>query len=78
MNNLEWCDHKYNINYGTGLTRRAEKRSTAVRHIKSDGLVTSYKSMNEAELITGIKVGNISAVCLGKHKTAGGSRWEKI
>jgi hypothetical protein len=25
INNLEWCDNKYNANYGTSITRRLEK-----------------------------------------------------
>ena len=26
VNNLEWCDAKYNINYGTGIERRSKSR----------------------------------------------------
>lgn len=26
VDNLEWCDYKYNINYGTAIERRSEKR----------------------------------------------------
>lgn len=35
-----------------------------------------YKSMAEAARETGVKQGNISCVCAGKHKTAGGYHWK--
>ncbi len=39
---------------------------------------TVYESMAEAARQTGVRQGNISLVCAGKHNTAGGLRWMKI
>ena len=37
-----------------------------------------YNSMHEAERITGIPNSNISKVCKGERKTAGGYHWEVV
>ncbi|RLA59329.1 MAG: hypothetical protein DRQ78_10755 [Epsilonproteobacteria bacterium] len=41
----------------------------------SNMFVASYHSQTEAERVTGISQANISAVCLGKRKKAGGYKW---
>lgn len=37
-NNLEWCSHKYNINYGTGNSRRSksEKHTRLQKKLKEE------------------------------------------
>ena len=43
--NLEWCDSKYNANYGTRNKRRAEKCSKPVFQYSADGkLIKCWKS----------------------------------
>ena len=37
-----------------------------------------YNSMSEAERMTGIPNSNISKVCKGERKTAGGYHWEVV
>ena len=70
--NLEWCDHKYNINYGT----RNERISKPVYQYTKDGsLVRSYPSLREAERKTGYNKGNIVKCCNGKYKQAYGYLW---
>lgn len=79
--NLEWCDRKYNMNYGTGKIRSAEKRSKRVyQYTKSGVFVRSYKSVNEASRQTGIAFAHISDVAINKPhcKTAGGYVWSYI
>lgn len=71
LNNLEWCDARYNVNYGT-RTQRTRKR---VRCIET-GII--YESLTEASSKTGISQGSISECCNGKRKTAGGFHWEYI
>ena len=72
LNNLEWCDAKYNNNYGTRTARSAAARSKAVRCLDDKKL---FLSTMEASRQTGINHGNISRCCNGKRKTAGGKRW---
>ena len=74
--NLEWVTHRENINHGTGIRRRAEARSKAVVQYTTEGVFMDlYSSIKEAERITGIAYQNISQVCRGKRKTAGGYLW---
>lgn len=76
VTNLEWCDGKYNTNYGTGIERRAKAKSKAIYQYTLGGsLVRSYPSLTEAGHRTGYGYGNISACCLGKLKQAYGYLW---
>ena len=76
VENLEWCSKLYNINYGTGSKRSAEKRSKPVYSInKESGLITYWESIMEAERQTGISNSHISKCCQGKRKSAGGYYW---
>ena len=46
VDNLEWCDAKYNINYGTRNDRMAKTQSRKVRCVET-GII--YDSIKEAE-----------------------------
>ena len=72
LNNLEWCDAKYNANYGTRNERSAAARSKAVRCLDDKKL---YPSLVEVEKQTGIAHQSISLCCRGKRKTAGDKHW---
>lgn len=90
--NLEWCTCEYNINYGTGIKRRAasfrKKHGTPVVQLTMDGdFVARYESIKDAEIATGICGSNIRAYA--RHKayrnkagnytprlSAGGYKWE--
>lgn len=50
----------------------------AVQQFKDGELVAEYKSLTEAENITGIEKHNISEACRGKSKTAGGYIWRYV
>lgn len=78
VDNLEWCDRKYNANYGSGIQRCAMQKWKPVRMISlEDGrIITVFSSAKEAELRTGISRKTISSVCRCKTKTAGGYKWE--
>lgn len=81
VENLEWCDHKYNINYGSRIERVSKKLtnyeqfSKEVQQLKDGQVLATYPSIKEAERITGIYNSNIVKVCQGKRKTAGGYQW---
>lgn len=79
--NLEWCDGKYNSNYGTGHARQTMACSKPVIQKTLDGeFIAYYPSGNEAGRRTGVRSSTISAVCRGEkwHHTAGGFLWEYV
>ena len=75
--NLEWCDQKYNNNYGTRAERIALTLSKPVEQYDLEGnYIRSWISAREVERQTGINNGRISQCCNGKAKTAGGFIWK--
>lgn len=75
VNNLEWCDRKYNINFGTRNERAAKAKSKAVRCIET-GVI--YASTMEVQRELGFAQQSICNCCNGKqyNKTCGGYHWE--
>lgn len=71
VTNLEWCDRKHNINYGT----RTEKCSKQVLCLETD---KTYPSTMEVKRQLGLNTGNISQCCNGKRKTCGGYTWKYV
>ena len=80
VDNLEWCDNRYNINYGTCIERRAKNKSLPVKQKTKDGkLIKVWDSIKEAAQSLNMKSQcNISAVCKGKRPYAGGYIWEYV
>ena len=77
VDNLEWCTQKYNVNYGTGIAKRARSQSKKVLQFKPDGtFVKEWKSINDIERITGYSSGHISRCCRNIRKTAYGYLWK--
>lgn len=75
VENLEWCDCKYNNNYG----KRNIKISKKVAQYTKEGLfVNEFKSCLEVEKQLGFSNGHISKCCLGKRKSAYGYCWRYI
>lgn len=66
INNLEWCDTKYNIVYS-----QAKK----IKCVETNQI---FESQNAAARELGISQGAISEVCRGKRKLAGGLHWEYV
>lgn len=76
VSNLEWCDCKYNNNYGTHNESVAKALSKPVYQKTLNGeFVREWFSATEVERQTGYDQGNISACCLGKRQQAYGSLW---
>lgn len=74
--NLEWCDCKYNNNYGTRNERIAKALCKPVYQYTMDGsLVRSYTSIKEASQQTGYNRGDISLCCNGKYNQYKGFIW---
>lgn len=81
VENLEWCTHEYNNNYGTRTERIVEKlvngkTSKKVQAFNKDGeLVFEFPSVMEAGR-NGFNYGHISSCCNGKKKTHKGLIWK--
>ena len=74
--NLEWCDRKYNINYGTHIQRRSEKRSKPViQYSKSGEFIKEWKSVIDVQIQFGYYHSSISRCCNEKRKSAYGFVW---
>lgn len=75
--NLEWCDRRYNNNYGTRNERVGDSQSKPIfQYSKSGDFIREWKSAHEVERVLGIDQGNISKCCKGKLKSAGGFVWK--
>ena len=69
VDNLEWCDAKYNNTYGTRIERSIEK---TYKPVYCEELDRTFKSQVEAARELGLYKQNISACCKGRLKTTGG------
>lgn len=87
--NLEWlsysdnCKHAYRVlgrvhpKPALGMLGIKNKRSIPIEQLKDGIVVGVFYGVRDAERKTGIKNTNISAVCNGKAKAAGGYTWRK-
>lgn len=72
INNLEWCTHLYNMNFGT----RTERTSKKVIQMTLDGnVVKEWASTIEAER-HGFNHSAVSNCCNNKRKTHKGYKWK--
>ena len=79
--NLEWCDYKYNSNYGTRnernrkqLTNRKDLSKQVYQYTLNGELVKKWESIREAER-NGFRQNCVSLCCNGKLKTHNGYKW---
>lgn len=76
LDNLEWCDRKYNNNYSNRAYKAAVSKRKRILQIKNETVIRIWNSISEIERNTGISAGNISECCNGKRSTAGGYSWK--
>ena len=82
MENLEWCTHKHNANWGTAPQRVSEhsaRKSAVISIDPKTGEEVVYPSVSSAgKAITGKSIGgsSISEAASGKRKTAYGKIWK--
>ena len=77
VNNLEWCNTKYNINYGKRTEKTIKKLSKIINQYDLQGnLIKEWSSIRDASRNLNINVGTISRCCKGEFKTAGGFNWK--
>ena len=72
VDNLEWCDSKYNCNYGTRNKRVSEKHGKKVYCIELD---KTFESISEGAKAVGRKLSALSMCLNGNSKTCGGYHW---
>ena len=74
LENLEWCDAKYNKNYGSRAQKFSKSRGKAVKCIETGAV---YHGIREAMRQTGVNASDICACCNGYRgkKQAGGYHW---
>ena len=71
VDNLEWCNVKYNCNYG----KRNEKiKKKVIQYDKKNNLIKEWNCVTEAE--NKLNISHISSCCKNKRKTAGGYVWK--
>ena len=79
VENLEWCDNKYNMNYGTCIQRRAEKLSKPIIQLTLDGKVVQvWSSLSEVQRQLGWQSSHICQCANGKRKSAHGYKWRYV
>ena len=77
VENLEFCTHRYNVNYGNRNKKISKGKSKPVYQIDLSGeFVNSFKSIKEAEKVCNVT--GISYCCNFKLKTVGGYVWRFV
>ena len=72
VENLEWCDAKYNTNYGTGIERCAKGRWKPVSVTYPDGKTVAYPSVTAAAEALGITDVSVIGAIKGRQKLRSG------
>lgn len=76
VENLEWCDRKYNNNYGTHNERMAKTNSIPILQFSKEGnFIQKWESATQVERELDFYNGHISKCCKGKLKSAYGFKW---
>lgn len=88
LENLEWCDNKYNNTYGTKIQRMLQNsnfkatreksgkpKKVVLQFTRQGEFVAEYSSIKEAEKQTGISNAHISECCNNKRNHAGNYLW---
>lgn len=76
IENIEYCDRKYNINYGNRNEKMAKSLSKPIlQFTKEMELVRKWESATDASRVLGINQGDICSCLKGKLKSVGGFIW---
>lgn len=75
LENLEWCDRNYNVNYGDRTKLAAEACEKKVKCVET-GVV--YASLTKAAAELNIHKSKICQACRGERLTTGGFHWEYV
>lgn len=76
VDNLEWCNSKYNNNYGTRNNKASNTLSKPILQFTKTGeFIRKWDSATQVKKEIGINQGDISNCLKGNLKTAGGYKW---
>lgn len=77
VDNLEWCDRKYNINYGNRNEKSASKRRKVILQFdRENNFIKKYNSIIELEKKFKFNRSNIIACAKGRISTAYNFKWK--
>ena len=77
IDNLEWCTHKYNMNYGTRINRVIEKTSKSIEQYDLNGnFIKEWDSLAKASRELNISRGTLCSCIKGQVKSCGGYQWK--
>jgi hypothetical protein len=76
VENLEWCDSKYNNNYGNHIKRVAEAREKPIYVVTNSGHRYYFSGVSKAARLLGLHYQNITACLHGRQKTCHGYTFE--
>lgn len=74
IENLEWMTRSENMLHSCYTLGSLIK--SVIQMDLNDKILNIYTSINKASKENNISIGNISSVCSGKRKTAGGYKWK--
>lgn len=75
VDNLEWCDSKYNTNYGSAIQKKIQKLNKEVFQYTLDNkLVRKYTSRKETSNY-GFNPSCVGGCCRGERKMHKGYKW---
>lgn len=76
VSNLEWCDKKYNNNYGNCKEKHSLKVSIPIKQFDLNGnYIKTWNSMKDAQESLKVSRGNICLCCKGIRNKTGGYKW---
>lgn len=80
VENLEWCDAKYNSNYGkrNELVSKNQSKYKIIQKDLNNNIIKVWDNIWDLTHNTKYKKDSISCCCRGKFKTAYGYKWEYI
>ena len=78
VNNLEWCTHKENMNYGTKQDKESKIKTkyNVLQYDLEGNLIKRWGNLREIIMNTNYKKSNIMYCCRNKYRTAYGYKWE--
>lgn len=79
--NLEWCDSKYNNNYGShgeSYIVNPSRSKVVVQKLLSGEIIGTYKSSVDAQLKTGVSQSSIRNCCNGVQNTSHNYIWQWV
>lgn len=77
VDNLEWCTHEYNINYGTRTIRAIKSASKPIQQYSLDGnFIKEWNSLADASKELNISRGTLCSCLKGDIKSCGGYQWK--